>query len=250
MIEDIATSPERNERARPVLIDENLAQQQITVCGKRFVADQTGALYWPAERALIIADMHLEKGSAAAKSGSLLPPYDTRATLLRLAEAIDTYDPDRVFALGDSFHDADAVSRMAADDLAALSIMQEGREWLWVAGNHDPHVIEGLGGTSLPRLRLGGLLLQHQPFAGPATHEIAGHLHPAARLSMHGYAIRRPCFVANGQRLVLPAFGSYAGGLNILDRAFEPLFGSSGLHVWMLGREGVYPVAARQLRGE
>jgi hypothetical protein len=226
------------------------AQQQIVVCGKRFTADQTGALYWPAERTLLVADLHLEKGSSRADKGALLPPYDTRATLLRLAEAIDRHDPERVVALGDSLHDAAAGERLGEEDLAAIAILQEGRDWIWLSGNHDPSVPAVLGGSAADVLEIGGLTLRHEPHSGPATHEIAGHLHPAARLAMHGYAIRRPCFVSNGLRLVLPAFGTYTGGLNVLDEAFAPLFGSGGLHVWMLGHEGVYPIAARQLRAE
>lgn len=235
-----------NEQLR----DDDGTRQSLTLCGKRFLADQTGALFWPAENTMIVADLHLEKGSSLAQRGNLLPPYDTRATLLRLAEAIDRYDPACVIALGDSFHDGEAASRLGDDDLAALSIMQEGREWIWIAGNHDPKIPAALGGQALDRLMLGGMLFQHEPFVGPATHEIAGHLHPAARLSMHGYAIRRPCFVANGLRMVMPAFGTYTGGLNVLDEAFAPLFGSDGLHVWMLGQDGVYPIATRQLRAE
>jgi hypothetical protein len=226
------------------------AQQQIVICGKRFLADLSGALYWPAERTLIVADLHLEKGSSLARRGTLLPPYDTRASLLRLAEAIDRHDPERVIALGDSLHEPAAAARLADDDLAALAIMREGREWIWIAGNHDPEIPAELGGTPMPECVTGGIRFRHAPYAGPATHEIAGHLHPAARLAMHGYVIRRPCYVSNGLRLVLPAFGTYTGGLNVLDEAFTPLFGAGGLHVWMLGQEGVYPVAARQLRGE
>ena len=222
----------------------------IVVCGKALVADASGALYWPAEQTLIVADLHLEKGSSAAVRGTMLPPYDTKATLMKLAEAIDRHDPARVIALGDSLHDARAAERLDSDSLEALAIMREGRDWVWVAGNHDPEFPALLGGRPAAVLTLGGLTLRHEPFAGPATHEIAGHLHPAARLASHGTAIRRPCFVSNGRRLVMPAFGSFTGGLNVLDEAFAPLFGNDGLQVWMLGQDGAYPVAARRLRGE
>jgi hypothetical protein len=226
------------------------ATQTITVCGKPFVADMSGALYWPGEHTLIVADLHLEKASSYAERGRLLPPYDTRETLQRLAEAIDRYEPGRVIALGDSLHDRGAAGRMEREDLDILAMLQEDRQWLWVTGNHDPAIGDGLGGAVLDRVALGGLRLQHEPGAGRVTHEIAAHLHPAARLSVYGHALRRPCFVGNGRRLVMPAFGALAGGLNILDAAFEPLFGSDGMHVWMLGQEGVYPVATRQLVGD
>lgn len=222
----------------------------IMLCGKALVADGSGALYWPAERTLIVADLHLEKGSGAAARGTLLPPYDSKATLIKLAEAIDRHDPARVIALGDSLHDVRAAERLGPDSLEALAIMREGREWVWVAGNHDPEIPSVLGGRPATEVLLGGLTLRHEPSAGSVGYEICGHLHPAARLASHGTAIRRPCFVSNGRRLVMPAFGSFTGGLNVLDEAFAPLFGSDGVQVWMLGHDGAYPVAARRLRGD
>ena len=224
--------------------------QPITVSGKALVADMSGALWWPGERTLIVADLHLEKGSAGAARGRLLPPYDTRETLTRLAELIDRWEPARVVCLGDSLHDTGAAERIDAGDREVLAILQEGRQWLWITGNHDPAVPAELGGTVAGCVTIGGLKLQHQPYAGLVTHEIAGHLHPAARISIYGHAVRRPCFVGNGRRLVLPAFGAFTGGLNVLDEAFQPLFGSDGMRVWMLGQEGVYPVATRHLVGE
>lgn len=224
--------------------------QPISVCGKIFMPDTSGALYWRAEDVLIVADLHLEKGSAAASRGQMLPPYDTRDTLMRLAELIDRFDPRAVVALGDSLHDAGAAERMAEQDVAILRILQEDRRWIWVRGNHDPEVASLLGGEVVDEINLAGITLRHEPRAGLFTHEIAGHLHPAARLWMYGHTLRRPCFLGNGRRLILPAFGAYTGGLNVLDAAFEPLFGNGGMSVWMLGQEGVYPVATRRLRGD
>lgn len=224
--------------------------QPISVCGKIFLPDITGALYWRAEDVLIVADLHLEKGSAAAMRGQLLPPYDTRDTLMRLAELIDRYDPHAVIALGDSLHDTGAAERMAEQDITILRILQEDRRWIWVRGNHDPEVASILAGEVVDEISLAGITLRHEPRAGRFTHEIAGHLHPAARLSMYGHTLRRPCFLGNGMRLILPAFGAYTGGLNVLDTAFAPLFGDDGMSVWMLGQEGVYPVATRRLRGD
>jgi DNA ligase-associated metallophosphoesterase len=226
------------------------ATHHLSLCGKALVLDMSGALYWPGQRTLIVADLHLEKASALAARGQMLPPYDTHDTLLRLAGIVDRLDPQRVIALGDSFHDNGGAKRLRAEDRQSLAILQEDRDWIWVAGNHDPRLAADLGGSIVPRLELGGLTFVHVPARSRVTHEIAGHLHPAARLSIYGTAIRRPCFVGNAWRLILPAFGTFTGGLNVLDEAFAPLFGNDGMHVWMLGQEGVYPVAARQLRGD
>lgn len=229
---------------------DDFADQHLTICGKEFRAHKYGGLYWPSERALIVADLHLEKGSAFAARGQMLPPYDTRATLSRLATLIETYAPEVVIALGDSLHDCDAADRMHEEDCAALKLLQQACDWVWVRGNHDPHISASLGGYVTSQVRVEGITLRHTPHAGAVTHEIAGHMHPAARLVMHGTALRRPCFVGNGRRVVLPAFGAYTGGLNILDAAFEPIFGTDGMHVWMMGQEGLYPVAPRLLRND
>ena len=224
--------------------------QAITVCGKVFTADMSGALYWPGEKTLIVADLHLEKGSSLAARGQMLPPYDTRETLLKLAEAIDRYEPARVIALGDSLHDVGGANRISNDDLQILKMLQEDRQWLWVTGNHDPKIAARLGGEIVPEVVLEGLTLRHDPRNGRITHEIAGHLHPAAKLSMYGHTIRRPCFIGNSRRLIIPAFGAFTGGLNVLDEAYQPLFGNDGFSIWMLGQEGLYPVATRMLRGD
>jgi DNA ligase-associated metallophosphoesterase len=234
---------------KPERLDyDDFQDQTISICGKLFRADMSGALYWPAEDALIVADLHLEKGSSLARRGQMLPPYDTRETLQKLAAVIDRYDAGTVIALGDSVHEEDACARIGVEELEILQIMQEDREWIWVTGNHDRKISSRLGGTVTGDIEAEGLVLRHEPRTGRVTHEIAGHMHPAARMSLHGYTLRRPCFVGNGMRLVLPAFGVFTGGLNILDEAFEPLFGNDGLRVWMLGQEGLYPVATRLLK--
>ncbi len=224
--------------------------QPVIICGKALRAHKSGALYWPAEKALIVSDLHFEKASSYAETGQLLPPYDTRATLTKLAIAIDAYNPDTVIALGDSLHDGGAKRRMHKDDLDILRMLQDDREWIWVTGNHDPEIDAELSGHVRASITVEGLTLHHEPRFGTITHEIAGHMHPAARLVMHGTSLRRPCFVGNGLRLILPAFGALTGGLNILDSAFEPLFPADGLSVWMLGQEGLYPVAPRLLRDD
>lgn len=229
-------------------------RQNVSVCGKAFVADASGALYWPAERALIVSDLHFEKGSAFARGGQLLPPYDTRETLQRLAEVIERYGARTLIALGDSFHDAGGWRRMSGPDRDALAVLQDEVEWIWITGNHDRELAAGgadrPGGYVLSEIQVEGITLRHEPRNLFATHEIAGHLHPAAKICRDGFSLRRPCFIGNGLRLVLPAFGSYAGGLNVLDEAFAPLFGREPFAVWMMGHEGLYPIATRLLRGD
>ena len=224
-----------------------MTTQEISLCGRRLVADMSGAIYWPSERALLVSDLHLEKGSAFAKRGQMLPPYDTRETLQRLAEVIDRFQAETVIALGDSVHDRGAIERISGEDLETLRIFQEHCEWIWITGNHDPEIPHALGGYQTSHITVEEITLKHEPTMGAATHEISGHLHPSAKISRHGHSVRRPCFVGNGMRLVMPAFGAYTGGLNILDNAFAPLFGSQGMSVWMLGHEGLYPVATRLL---
>lgn len=230
------------------LMADDYLDQPVSLCGKAFRADMSGALYWPSEKVLIVADLHLEKGSSFARTGQMLPPYDTRETLSRLATVIDRFGAETVIALGDSFHDADGCNRMADEDLETLRIMQDACEWIWILGNHDPHLPERAGGHVVQEMTVEGITLRHEPTPGRATHEVAGHLHPAAKLHLNGFSMRKPCFVGNGLRLIMPAFGAYTGGLNILDAVFAPIFGMDGMQVWMLGHEGLYPVAPRLLR--
>lgn len=218
------------------------ARGGIEVAGEGLVPDLAGALYAPEARALIVADLHLEKGSAFARRGQLLPPYDTAATLARLAAVIARWSPKLVVALGDSFHDSDGPHRLGADDFSALAALQAGRDWLWISGNHDPALPARAGGDRAADWRLGPLIFRHEPTAGRAargaTGEIAGHLHPVAVLGG-----RRRAFVTDGTRLVMPAFGAYAGGLSLRHPALAGLFSGRRIaHV--LGRDRVYAVCA------
>ena len=217
------------------------AREAFDLAGMAVAPDASGALWIAAERALVVADLHLEKGSAFAERRVLLPPYDTAATLARLTAVIARHDPRVVVALGDSFHDIRAGGRMTERDRDGLRALTSGREWIWIAGNHDPAPPEGLGGVAMPELRLGSLTLRHEPAAGAAPGEIAGHLHPVARVWSASGSTRRRCFVGDGARLVLPAFGAYAGGLNIRDVAFGSLFRGE-VHAHALGRDRVYRV--------
>jgi DNA ligase-associated metallophosphoesterase len=206
-----------------------------------------GALYWEAESTLIVADLHLEKGAAYAARGSLLPPYDSRTTLRGLGLVIRSVAPRRVVALGDSFHTSEAAERLGDDDREGLERLQAGREWYWITGNHDPNLPPSIGGIVCAALTICGITLRHEPSAELSSPEIAGHLHPAARIARRGEAIRRKCFATDGSRIVMPAFGAYTGGLNVLDEAFGGLLQRRKLEAWMMGKSGVYPVQARAL---
>jgi uncharacterized protein len=222
------------------------ADEAITVADTTLVADAAGAIYWPDEKLLIVADLHLEKGSAFAARGVLLPPYDTAATLARVARLIERYAPRLLIALGDSFHDGGAPLRMTAPDRAALTALQRGRDWLWIAGNHDPQAAAGVGGEFAAALSLGPLTFRHEPSPDAGDGEIAGHLHPVARVVQRGRAISRRCFAGDSRRLVIPAFGAYAGGLNVRDRAITALFGTLAFTAHMLGARRLFAVAAER----
>ena len=219
-------------------------EHAIVICGTALIADPAGALYWPDEGLLAVADLHLEKGSAYAARGVLLPPYDTAATLARLGRLIAHYAPRLVIALGDSFHDGGGAARMAEPDRAALSALQRGRDWLWIAGNHDPDPATGICGRFADMLAVGPLTFRHEPLAVASGGEIAGHLHPQARVARRGRAVSRRCFAASTQRLIMPAFGSYTGGLNVRDRAIAMLFGTLDFTAHMLGDRRLYAVTA------
>ena len=202
--------------------------------------DLSGALYLPDEAALVVADLHLEKGSSLARRGSLLPPYDTRTTLLALGDAIERHNPRRVIALGDSFHDVGGPDRLDGGDAAALAALQAGREWVWITGNHDPSLPPAIGGDVVEELAVAELTLRHAPQASPAC-ELAGHLHPVGKVVRRGGGVRRRCFVTDGRRCVMPAFGAYAGGLNVCDPVFQPLF-PKGFTAHVIGGERLFAI--------
>ena len=220
----------------------------IGVFGVVMEAFPEGALWWDHERLLVVADLHLEKGSAFAARGQLVPPYDTAETLGRLAQLIARLNPRTVVALGDSFHDRDGPARLSPRDRAALAALQAGRDWVWIAGNHDPDRPAGLAGAHVETLTLGPLTFRHAPAPAPADGEVAGHLHPCARVVGRGRSVRRPCFAGDGYRLILPAFGAYAGGLDVFDKAFAGLFSPATFRAFILGEDKVYPVGRRALR--
>jgi DNA ligase-associated metallophosphoesterase len=221
-------------------------QAGLSVASVRLIPLVEGALWWPDESTLVVADLHLEKGSSFARRGQMLPPYDTIATLKRLTAVMTLLAPVRVIALGDSFHDRNGGDRLNEADRATLRAMTASAEWIWIAGNHDPDPPRELGGWATSELSIGPLTFRHEPRPGDQPGEIAGHLHPAARLVGRGRSIRRRCFAGDGKRLILPAFGALAGGLNVLDMAFRPLFDGRAFHAWMLG-DTVHAIAGRRL---
>ncbi|WP_164935288.1 ligase-associated DNA damage response endonuclease PdeM [Bradyrhizobium guangzhouense] len=215
---------------------------RVSISDVTFAADLSGALYWDERRLLVVSDLHLEKGSSFATRGVLLPPYDTLATLSRLAAVISRHNPKTVIALGDSFHDRSAHERLSADDRAAVAALQTGRDWIWISGNHDPMLPRDLGGTVADEVVVGPITFRHEPSGAPG--EIAGHLHPKARISTRGRSMERRCFASDGMRAVMPAFGAYAGGLSIRDVAFAKIFPKNGFIAHLLGDRRVHAIAA------
>jgi DNA ligase-associated metallophosphoesterase len=214
----------------------------VTVAGVTLVADLSGAFFWEAERLLVVSDLHLEKGSSYAARGVLLPPYDTVATLSRLSAVIARHDPYTVIALGDSFHDRKAHERLSAPDREAVAALQARRDWIWIAGNHDPALPSDLGGVVASEVAIGAIAFRHEPTG--AAGEIAGHLHPKARVTTRGRSVERRCFASDGMRAVMPAFGAYTGGLNIRDAAFTKIFQTLGFMAHVLGDNRMHAISA------
>lgn len=200
--------------------------------------DPAGVLHWPARRLLCVADLHFEKGSAFAARGRLLPPYDTRETLARLIPLLRRYRPRRVVFLGDSFHDAHGATRLPPAERAVLAHALADCEAVWIAGNHDPAAPAGLPGQAVEDWEEGPLTFRHVP-AARATGEIAGHLHPKATAPTRAGGISRPCFVSDGRRVLMPAFGAFTGGLDVTDAAIASLFPRGG-RAFLLGSERLY----------
>ena len=216
--------------------------KEVTVAGIALLADLSGALVWEEQKLLVVADLHLEKGSSFAARGVLLPPYDTVATLSRLAAVIARHDPRMVIALGDSFHDRQAHARLSEADRDALTALQAHRDWIWISGNHDPALPSDLGGLVASEVAIGEVTFRHEPTG--ACGEVAGHLHPKARVATRGGGLERRCFVCDGARAVMPAFGAYSGGLSIRDVAFARIFPSPDFAVHVLGDIRLHTIAA------
>lgn len=213
----------------------------MIVNGVRLQPDVSGGLWWAERSLFVVADLHLEKGSAYAAKGSLLPPYDSRATVAALAEALGRLQPETVICLGDSFHDRHAAGRLDPEARAALVALAAGRQWIWVAGNHDPLPPADLEGTCVEEIAVGPVVFRHEPAGRTAAGEICGHFHPCATVRVRGRGLRRRCFVTDGRLAVMPAFGAYAGGLDVFEPALAGLF-PGGFETWVVGRDRVRPV--------
>lgn len=197
---------------------------EIAFAGLRLTLDGSGAAYVAAQEALIVADLHLEKGSRAASKGRLVPPLDSRDTLGRLKRVIGAYAPARVICLGDSFDDGFAGERMNSEDRDELSsICGSAGEWIWLGGNHDPDMPAFSGGITRDRLEISGVTLRHEPTPIRAFPEIVGHLHPKASVPAGGCRFSAPCFCLSEDLLIMPAFGAYAGGLSCRASAIRSL---------------------------
>ena len=221
----------------------------IRLNGLDLIPDLSGALYVPDFNTLLIADLHLEKASNMAKRGVHLPPYDTRASLAQLEAVMSETHPEQMIFLGDSFHDDGARERIAEADLARLRVITARADTIWITGNHDPHPPTDIGGRIAGEVALGGVTLRHEPKPlGSEEFEIAGHLHPGSAVSQRGKRIHCKCFIGNAIRLIMPAFGSFTGGLSISAAPFKNLFTEKDFHVWMLGDRAIYKFPAKRVR--
>lgn len=209
----------------------------FTFAGRTFHAIER-ALYWPERRALLVADLHFEKASWFARGGQMLPPFDSRATCEALLALVERLDPIEIWALGDSFHDDDGPGRIDEASLAMLARIGRGRRLVWIAGNHD----EGadLPGERHDELVIDGIVLRHEALPDEERPEISGHFHPKIRVKTAQRSVSRPCYVCDGHRIILPAFGSLTGGLDAGDPAITGLLSD--------GAEALIPAAGRLLR--
>lgn len=221
----------------------------VGINGQRLHLDPSGALYMPEHGLLCVSDLHLEKGAAFARRGQLLPPWDTLATLRILERVIATHNPRIVVSLGDNFHDRKGSSHLPAEFRLMIDQMARGREWIWISGNHDPDGVTDLAGTSAETLDYAGLHFRHEPLKKPNPGEISGHLHPAATLVRRARAVRRPCFAADRNRLVMPSFGVMTGGLDLTHQAFMGLFDTERLTAHMLSQGRIHSFSYGALRG-
>ena len=229
-------------------IDQGPNHGEITIKGQQFFCDHQGALYWPKEECLIVSDLHLEKGAAMAARGVFSPPYDTSATLARLENCIAHWQPRSVICLGDSFHKNDSADDLLEQHRTQIRLLTQRYNWIWVTGNHDPDAPACLGGESADDVNIGQITFRHEQLASGFSGEISGHLHPAAKLLRRGKQLRRRCFASDGERLIMPAFGAFTGGLDLSNSAFEGMFDQNKLHIWMLGRVRVYEISASSTR--
>ena len=212
----------------------------FSFAGETFEATPSGALFWPAHQALLVADLHLEKASWFARLGQFLPPYDSHATLTALAGAVAQTGAARLYCLGDSFHDRFGCERLPAGARDLLTDLTSRLDWTWIVGNHDPGFADHCGGQLADEVELGGIVLRHEAMRGEPRPEMSGHYHPKLRVSLSGRSVSRRCFVVSPTKLILPAFGALTGGL---DAHHPEIIGSVGPDATAL-----VPVSDRLLR--
>lgn len=212
----------------------------LSFAGHEFFASPGGALHWPAEEALLVADLHLEKSSWFAAGGQMLPPYDTLATLQAMAADIERTAVRRLYCLGDSFHDRFGCDRLPADARELLTGMTARLDWVWIVGNHDSGFVDHCGGRVEEECDVGGIILRHEADTSERRPEMSGHYHPKLRLILRGRNVSRRCFVASATKLILPAYGSLTGGL---DAGHPEIVGKVGQ-----GASALVPVTDRLLR--
>jgi hypothetical protein len=186
----------------------------FSFAGETFFPTAEGALFWPAQQALLVADLHLEKASWYARLGQFLPPYDSHATLSALAREVDRTGAKRLLCLGDSFHDALGCERLPDQARALLTELTGKLDWNWIVGNHDPGFADHCGGTLVEEAEVGGIILRHEAIRNAPRPEISGHYHPKLRVHLKGRLVSRRCFVVSPTKMILPAFGALTGGLD------------------------------------
>ena len=212
----------------------------FSFAGETFAASAGGALFWPARGALLVADLHLEKASWFALAGQFLPPYDSHATLTALAGEVERTGATRLYCLGDSFHDRFGCDRLDASARELLTSLTSRLDWTWIVGNHDPGFADHCGGRIDEEVELGGVILRHEAQRDEARPEISGHFHPKLRVHLRGRQVSRRCFVTSATKVIMPAFGSFTGGL---DAHHPQILGSVGSDAAAL-----VPVSDRLLR--
>jgi len=213
---------------------------RFSFCGRELTALPRGALFWPERRALLVADLHLEKASWFARLGQMLPPYDSLATLADLAALAAATGAQEIWCLGDSFHDASGCERLPAPARAALTALTAATRWTWIVGNHDPRFADACGGRVAADAEVDGFVLRHEADPAETRPELSGHFHPKLRISRRGRLLSRRCFVATSRKLILPAFGALTGGL---DADHPELLRAAGGPA-----EALVPLADRLLR--
>jgi DNA ligase-associated metallophosphoesterase len=212
----------------------------FSFAGETFAATPAGALYWASQKALLVADLHLEKASWFARLGQFLPPYDSHATLSALAAEADRTGAERLFCLGDSFHDAFGCERLPSSARELLTTLTSRLDWTWIVGNHDPGFADHCGGRIADEIELAGIILRHEAVREEPRPEISGHFHPKLRVHVSGRRVSRRCFVTSASKIIMPAFGALTGGL---DAHHPEILGSVGDHAAAL-----VPVSDRLLR--